>query len=232
MPYVRALQCWVLLGGTQEDSEVLEHSCDRIFAGVSRILYDDDDLEGRILAGQCLAYLYEVADRINVTEADNTASALAPLVCNNPGVASRTLDVLQQMAKESSKRISKRDRKELHAAFRDIESWIVEGETPSSSVRLQGAIVEMNSFQKLVLMDCLKKVLGDGFQGSLRVYPVLKDILEIGFLMHEDDEGRTKVNKGSKQDKKRAANRRQDRRFAGEESGATVFDQGDGYGSD
>ncbi len=45
----------------------------------------------------------------------------------------------------------------------------MEGESPSSSVRLQGAVIETDSFQKLVLMDCLKKVLGDGFQGSLRV---------------------------------------------------------------
>ena len=60
------------------------------------------------------------------------------------------------------------------AAFRDVEDWIVNGEKPYESVRMQGAVLECTSFTTLRLLEELKDVLGDGFHSSLKVFSVVK----------------------------------------------------------
>ena len=81
---------------------------------------------------------------------------------------------INEIAKESSKRISKKDRKEQRSEFRIIEEGVTKSETPSDTVRMQGAIVDIDSFHKLHIVDVLKEVLGSGFHSSLRLYSVVK----------------------------------------------------------
>jgi hypothetical protein len=51
---------------------------------------------------------------------------------------------------------------------------VVNGEHPEESVRMQGAVVEAASFATIRLLGELREVLGDGFQSSLKVYPILR----------------------------------------------------------
>lgn len=58
--------------------------------------------------------------------------------------------------------------------FRDCEDWIVNGEKPYESVRMQGAVIECTSFTTLSLLEELRTVLGDGFHSALKNYPVVR----------------------------------------------------------
>ena len=133
---------------------------------------------------------------------------------------------IKQISKDSSKRISKKDRKEQRAEFRVIEDFVVscayyervclfdplcelvlssvvtrfvsrllmaayfsqvnliiklflvskqlKGEAPEESMRMQGAVLELNSFKELHIVETLRTVLGTGFHSALRLYPVVK----------------------------------------------------------
>ena len=213
LPFIQACRSWVLLSSCAEDSAILERSRDRVFTGVSRILEFATEIEGRIAAGHCLAYLFEVAYRANQDSVNpNDAGAF---LSTKPTVLQRTLDKLQATSKESSKRVSKRDKKEQRAVFRDIQHVVFERIPPKDSIRFSGATVTPTTFQQLALLDDLKSVLGDGFQTALRSYPVVCQILEVDFFDAAADEEHTKgkknkVTKGSKEERRRALDRRQD----------------------
>ena len=82
---------------------------------------------------------------------------------------------MRLISKESSKRISKKDRKEQRGEFRAIEDWLLKGEALSEAPqRMQGAVLEVTSFKDLRTVDALRCVLGTGFHSSLRMYPVVK----------------------------------------------------------
>ena len=212
-PVVQAARTWVLLASIMDDENVLERSQERVYEGMSRLLEEADDTEGRVTAGEGLAYLYEVADR-NSADTE-TAAELSPLICQQPHMAANTLSLLQASAKESSKKISKRDKKEQRAAFRSVEAWIFEGEAPESTVQLLGSSIDVETFQRAFLVEDLKRVIGSGFQGMLKSYDVIMNMLEVEFL-EEDKSPRQRVEKGSKEDKRRDKQRKQDRNFAGE----------------
>ena len=106
---------------------VLERSKLRVFEAVSELL-DDGDSEVRIAAGIALATLWEYADA-EAPGSEYTISGMA--LCENPGTVSQAVASLQRIAKDSSKRVSKRDRKEQRAALRDVADWIVNGEPPT-----------------------------------------------------------------------------------------------------
>jgi len=216
VPFIQAARTWVLLASVMDDSHVLERSQERVYGALARILSEADDIEGRVTAGEALAFLYEVADRV-IPDAES-AAALSPSVCQQPAMADNTLKQLQAAAKESSKKVSKRDKKELRAAFRAVEAWIFEAEPPEDSVQLQGATVEVSTFSRTFLLDDLKRVLGNGFQGALKNFDVVGDVLEVQFL-EDDISPRQRVEKGSKADKRRDIDRKQDRSYAGDGGG-------------
>jgi len=216
VPFIQAARTWVLLAGVMDDMHVLERSQERVYEALSRILSEADDIEGRVTAGEGLAFLYEVADRV-VPDA-KSAAALNPSVCLQPAMADNTLKLLQAAAKESSKKVSKRDKKELRAALRAVEAWIFEAEPPEDSVQLQGATIVVSSFSRTFLLDDLKRVLGNGFQGALRNFDVVGEVLEVQFL-EDEVSPRRRVEKGSKAGKRRDIDRKQDRFYAGDGGG-------------
>ena len=220
VPVVQAVRSWVLLASVMDDENILERSRDRVYEGMSRLLDNADNIEGRVTAGEGIAYLYEIADR-NLSDVDN-AVELSPIICNQPNMSTNTLNLLQASAKESSKKISKRDKKEQRAAFRAVEAFIFEGEAPDDSIQLSGANIDVDSFQKTFLLDDLKRVFGNGFQGMLKSYDVTMNILDVQFL-EDESSPRQRVEKGSKEDKRRDIIRKQDRTFASVEFGEDGF---------
>jgi hypothetical protein len=85
-----------------------------------------------------------------------------------------TFSAIREIAKDSSKRISKKDRKEQRSEFRAIEDCICKNEAPEESLRMQGAVLEVAAFKDLHVVDALKGALGTGFHSSLRLYGVVK----------------------------------------------------------
>ena len=54
-------------------------------------------------------------------------------------------------------------------------------------IRIQGAVLEMKTFAQMRLLEELREVLGDGLQSSLKVFPVLQDILDVTYLTEDMD---------------------------------------------
>ena len=245
----RAAQAWQLLASVAPTEAVLERSKARVFEAVAELL-DDGEADVRIAAGLVLAGMWEVAvadDDGNYSggaaaATDCRVSGLA--LCENPAVVSQAVATLQRVAKDSSKRVSKRDRKEQRAALRDAEAWVVGGEAPAGEVvRLQGAVLNMTTFAQLRLLEELREVLGDGLPSSLRVFPVLQDVLGVAHLADamDGDGCDSAVKKGSATEKLRSGYRKQERSyrdistaFGGgyDDDDGGFGDGGDGWGAD
>ena len=227
----RAALAWQLLASAAPTEAVLERSKVRVFEAVADLL-EADDSDVRIAAGQVLAALWEVAVADDgggdAAAADCRVSGLAR--CENPAVVSQAVAALQRVAKDSSKRVSKRDRKEQRAALRDAEAWVVNGESPSGeTVRLQGAVLQMDTFARLRLLEELREVLGDALPSCLRVFPVLQDVLGVVHLADamDGDGCDSAVKKGSATEKLRSGYRKQERNYR---DISMAF--GDGYDDD
>lgn len=225
LPYIEACRSWVLLATTMEDEEIMTKSKERVYSGMSRILHESDEIEDRIAAGQGLAFLYEIGDRLDSRgsfgggEWDEYTKQLTEKLCARKVMGERTLTTLKDIVKESGKRLNKRDKKEQKAVFRIIDKWIFEGIAPEDSIRFSGATVVVRGFREASSLEALKQVLGNAFQSALRLYQVVADILDVGFLADADDgDGKDlKIRKGSKEDKKRDVGRKQDRKLAMED---------------
>ena len=187
---IAAAQCWVTLGTLMEPEKVLQHSRERgVFETMTRLLYQSREVDDKIMAGRCLAFLWESADEYAqleelVTDAETELELRNGLVCDDPDEVAALLLTLKEMSKDSLRNLKKKERKEQRSEFREIEDWIVKGEKPFTgsaeySMRVQGAVVDVDSFARLNIVDTLKRVLGSGFHSSLRAYPVVRDILEV-----------------------------------------------------
>lgn len=144
---------------------------------------------------------------------EDPSVAIGKIVCENDGLVCRTLTTLRGITRDSSKKMSKKDKKEQRAVFRDIESLIFDMTAPKEKVRFSGATVEVCSIQALTFLESLRAILGNGFQGGLRSFPVLCDIFNVQRLDLLDEEAAknkgAKVAKGSKEDKRRFKHRRE-----------------------
>uniref|UniRef100_A0A7S3M9H0 Interferon-related developmental regulator N-terminal domain-containing protein n=1 Tax=Spumella elongata TaxID=89044 RepID=A0A7S3M9H0_9STRA len=229
-----AAEAWVLLATLRTPEEVLTHSQgegDSILEPLLELLQFHDgtgnNIEVKVTAGKALAFLWEVA-----SEAEGGAGAspteLGTSLCSDPNTVQQILETIKQISKDSSKRISKKDRKEQRAEFRVIEDFVLKGEPPEESLRMQGAVLELNSFKELHIVETLRTVLGTGFHSALRLYPVVKDVLGVEYLTdHMDGAGDdNKVNKGSSADKTRSNYRKQDRKYR-QMNADTMYDAGD-----
>mmetsp|Transcript_30098 Transcript_30098/g.28762 ORF Transcript_30098/g.28762 Transcript_30098/m.28762 type:complete len:432 (-) Transcript_30098:28-1323(-) len=207
----RAAASWSLLASINSTAGVLIRCKERIFEAVVE-LFEDSEVDVKISAGTTFAFLFEIADSV-IPDVDYTISGLQ--LCDNPSKILQSVTLLQQIAKESSKRISKKDKKEQRAAFRDVEDWIVNGERPYESIRMQGAVIECKDFATQRLLEDLKGILGDGFHSSLKVFPVVKDILGVLHITDNmDGNGKNSiVEKGGATDKLRSGYRKQERQY-------------------
>lgn len=192
--------------GTAEE-EATPGSGDPIPGEVEEDGFDSDEEEDR------RADHHILTAALNMTNEDvsvDASRAMGKLLTGNDGLVERTLATLKAITKDSSKRVSKKDRKEQRAVFRDIESRVFDLTSPKEKVRFSGATVEVNSMQALTFLDSLRSVLGNGFQGALRSFPVLCDILNVQRLDPLDEvKSATRVAKGSKEEKKRMKARRE-----------------------
>eukprot|EP01038_Epipyxis_sp_PR26KG_P008219 gene8219-11125_t len=207
---------WMLLASLHNGDcgDILERSCDRMFDALLSLI-DEVEVEAKVMAGKIFAFLWEVADDHNHRDESSSTEELGRSLCNNPSLVTELLIKIRNISKESSKRISKKDKKEQKSEFRDIEEWIVNGVKPDSTVRLQGAVIRLDSFQVIMTVDALKNVLGNGFHSSLKKYPIVKEILGVEFLSSamDGDGDEVRVSKGSLTSKLRTKYLHQDRAY-------------------
>ena len=221
---VQAVQSWCLLTVSVDDCELVERSQDRLFEALTELL-EDPTFELKVAAGEALALLWASAARLS-PEADR--HALCGMLSNDSRCGHAALTGLQALAKESSKHMKKKDRKEQRSAFREVAAYILEGADPEEHVRFLGADFKATSFLQLRLLSDLRRVLGDCFERGLSVYPVMADVLGIdpSSLDFSGERVGGQVKKGGAVDKRRFRDRDQDRRFKDDEEAWGGEDEG------
>lgn len=217
-PYVQAAaaEAWVLLSSTLSPAAVIHESKERIFPVIVQLMREANT-DVKVSAGESLAYLWEAAveagdERFSSGEAEDVGATL----CDDEELVAAAIQLVEDISKEHSKRVSKKDRKEQRSAYRLLGDWIIRGEVPHDTIRMGGATVEVKSFARLRLFEVLRAVLGDAFQTALRAFPVLRSVLGVDhFSMDFMDGGGDdrRVEKGSSESKKRTNMRNQERRF-------------------
>lgn len=208
-----AALAWCLLSTAIPRQNIIDRSRDRVFEEIVKLLVTGT-VDVKIIAGLCLAYLWEVAG------VDEETAGLEPyqiglILSTNGDLVQQALDEIIRVSKDCSKRVSKKDRKEQRTAFREVQAWIINGEAPEDTIHFQGAMVECNSFAKLILVDAIRGALGDGFTAAIRLFPVVRELLEIHTVTdHKDGDGSDRrVKKGSAAARTRTTQRKQDRSY-------------------
>jgi len=209
-----AASCLMLILSTLSNSDILELSQSRIFESLSMIL-ESNDIDAKMATGELIGYLFEVAYNSSSATTTDEPAITGLMLCNDPNCINETLSLIRRIAKDCSKKISKRDKKEQRTAFRIIELFIFEDEKPHDIIRFQGCVVETESFVMIKFLEFLRIILEDGFQAAPKTFPVIQDILQIEYITNDNDgDGEVlKVQKGTSTEKKRSSNRKQDRKY-------------------
>jgi uncharacterized protein (UPF0147 family) len=168
-----ALKFWCLLASVINPEIVLEHSRDGVFEAAVEIL-DDANTEGKVIAAESFAFLWEVASDSNP---EGDAAAWEGVLCDNTRECQRVIAILETIGKDSSKKIAKKEKRERKGTMRMVLDWITEGLAPQEILELRGTELEINTFSSLQQVAMLREVLGDGFQSCLRSFPCTRSSL-------------------------------------------------------
>ena len=200
---VEACRCWSLLATALPAEDVLEKCEEGTFESVSSVLHQGTT--AAIIAGsRTIGVMLEAAA---VTQPDADPIGLTRIVCYDNSAVDRVHSELKRIYKDSSKRVSKEDRRLRRAAVRSTLDMLEEGHHGDEEVELLDASVWLDSFRQEVAYDGLSSVLQGGMQASYLVFPVVSDLLDL-------EEGiRDKVDKNSNYAKNRCKNRAQERKY-------------------
>jgi hypothetical protein len=169
---VFALKFWCLLASVIDLEIVLEHSRDGVFEAAVEI-FDDANTEGKVIAAESFAFLWEVAYDSNP---EGDATAWEGALCHNPRECQRAIAILNNIWKDSSKKVAKKEKRERKGTMRMVLDWITEGLAPQETLELRGTELEINTFSSFQQVSMLREVLGDGFQGCLRSFPCTRSL--------------------------------------------------------
>lgn len=130
-------------------------------------LLDSPDVDLRIAAGEAVIVLFENAFEHDEEGATIKIESIVPK--------------LQELAKDSHKYRSKKDRKEQKSNFRDYVKTVEDGETYSEKFVInKREILEIESWSQKKQYDCLCRVLGSGMNLHLSENVMLRDIFDLG----------------------------------------------------
>jgi hypothetical protein len=161
-----AVDAWSLLATTSGTEAVLSLARDRVSVHLVEML-ESDDLESRTAAGECVALLYELA------------SGDWDEMISDEVVLARCMDRLQQLSNDSSKRMSKRDRKQQRSAFRSICASVLEDEPCSEEIKMHGNWITIEGWSALRQANALRSVFQDAFHVAVQHYEIVQDILDL-----------------------------------------------------
>ena len=158
-----AVSGWSLLLSLQSPGEV-SRIADQAIAKLSGLL-NSGDVELRITAGEAIALILEFAYDYNEEfEPENLTELIA---------------TLRQLATDSTKSRSKKDRKEQRSSFRDILGAVEEGHSPSERVKFGQEVLFLDSWYKKLQYDWFCKLLGSGMNLHLSANHMLREIFEL-----------------------------------------------------
>lgn len=162
--HTASLSAWGLLSTLLNPSQIYEMV--GRYTEILRGLLLSADVDLRIVAGQTLVLLlegaYEHDEEYEPDEFDELVSEL------------------KQLATDSSKSKSKKDRKEQRSNFRDVLRGVEEGEAPSESIKFGREVLKLDSWLKKSQYDWLCKVMGTGINFHLSVNLMIREIFDLG----------------------------------------------------
>jgi len=158
------LSAWSLLLTLQSSGEVNRLANSTISKLEGLLLSSDVDL--RITAGEAIALILEFSyDYDEEFEPDELATLI---------------ESLKQLATDSNKSRSKKDRKEQRSSFRDILRGVEEGDPPNEKVKFGQEVLFLDCWYKKVQYDWFCKVIGSGMNLHLNSNYMLREVFELG----------------------------------------------------
>mmetsp|Transcript_11636 Transcript_11636/g.16214 ORF Transcript_11636/g.16214 Transcript_11636/m.16214 type:complete len:465 (+) Transcript_11636:269-1663(+) len=117
--------------------------------------------------------------------------------------------VLGRLQAESSKRVSKRDRKEQRSVVRDVRAFLEDGETPEETISFQGGSITVTSWERFCQVNALRAACRGGFQNQLQTNAVVQEILAEDYAAaHSAVDKKAYYAKSSSMNKERTQHRR------------------------
>lgn len=163
--HTEALSTWTTLLTVMSPSKsmnFLENHIDNL----SHVL-DSADVDLRIAAGEAIVVLYENAVEVDEEDAYSLVESV--------------IDQLKQLATDSQKFRSKKDRKEQKSSFRDFLKTIEENEDYYEKVNINNReVLEIVSWSQKCQYDSLCKVLSSGMNFYLTENELVRDVFQLG----------------------------------------------------
>jgi len=158
------LAAWSLLLTLQSSGEVYRMANTMVPKLQGLLLSNDVDL--RITAGEAIALILEFAyDYDEEFELEDFGSLTASL---------------KELATDSNKSRSKKDRKEQRSSFRDILRGVEEGDPPNEKVKFGQEVLYLDCWYKKLQYDWFCKPLGSGMNLHLNCNYMLREVFELG----------------------------------------------------
>lgn len=158
------LSAWCLLLTLQSSSEVYTMANSTTSKLEGLLMSNDVDL--RISAGEAIALVLEFAyDHDEEFEPEGLDSLIS---------------IIKQLATDSNKSRSKKDRKEQRLNFRDILKGVEDGDPPAEKVKFGQEVLMLDYWYKKIQYDWFCKVLGFGTNHHLSTNYMLREVFELG----------------------------------------------------
>jgi len=159
-----ALSSWSLLLTLLTSGDVFRLATTQVSS--LRGLLHSTDVDLRITAGESLALVLEFAYDYDSQYEPNDLSGLIVAV--------------RQLATDSNKSRSKKDRKEQRSSFRDVLRGVEEGEPPSQKVKFGREVLRLDTWFAVLQYQWFCKILGPGINLHLAANHMLREIFELG----------------------------------------------------
>ncbi|RHY28318.1 hypothetical protein DYB32_006069 [Aphanomyces invadans] len=127
-------------------------------------LTNNVDLDVRTAAGENLALLFEAMHQNHI---DNYEGA--------GDIASKMLE----LSKESSKKFSKKDRKEQHSVFRDVYKTVADQEPPNVSFSLENETLRFHDWGSIMQYNAIKECLQSGMLEHLKFNNHVRQLFDL-----------------------------------------------------
>ena len=125
------------------------------------------DVDVRIVAGETIAFLFELerSDRhVNL----------------RPFKEPQMLDTLKELANDSSKHRSKKDKKQQRSSFRDILRTLEGGEFETQQIKCGMESIYLDNWCRQKQYDSLCDVLGNGMRIHLQENEFVREVFDLG----------------------------------------------------
>lgn len=162
--HASALTAWGLLLSIAPPG-VVSDLIDSHLSKVSELLLSKD-IELRIVAGETLALIYELAREEDEDFEDRGMEQLC--------------EQLKQMSTESHKYTSKKDRRQQRSSFRQIHDAIQQGASLNTCIKFGKESMVIDSWARKWQYESLCHTLGSGMNVHLQENELLRDIFQLG----------------------------------------------------